>query len=417
MPNFTDQVLALTGGLPTAEFQSLVAGSSFEIQQLEGANPITVLLKGRAMPYQGVSWGVEQHSKITWYPGNPVATQQVLGPREDSGFSIRGMWKDRFIGGNVVKNGDASSISSAAQAVQLFEQLLRAGKRVRVQWAQEVRSGIIRRFKPEADRLQDWRWELEFEWSSRDDEEAPKASVQAPGPAGNDLLKRLNQLEDAIALATDTAQALVATVVSDIATIRDNVSKVVDLLKLVETVVNAPAAVLGALKAAVGALGRQIQDFAQRIGGPRTSALDNQTSTNIKGGGFALSTNPGKGGAPPSSSVAQELSFEVWRRTVVAQALALLFQLQRLSDDAVQRSRPTTTRIVVVKDGQSLYSLAQQFYGSPDFANFLALNNRLQSAIVPPGFRLRVPDRPSQATASIEPVSARPATTSGGKCC
>jgi hypothetical protein len=34
------------------------------------------------MPYTGVAWEGEQHSKLTWYPGNPVATQQVLGPRE-----------------------------------------------------------------------------------------------------------------------------------------------------------------------------------------------------------------------------------------------------------------------------------------------------------------------------------------------
>lgn len=419
MAGFDSQLTAVTGGVlvdPFASGNSNV-GTSFSIEQVDGAKPIRVLLRGRAMPYQEVGWDVEQHSKITWYPGNPVATQQILGPRESSGFSIKGMWKDRFLKGTVVKNGDPNAITSAAEAIQLFEQLTRSGKRVRVQWAQEVRLGIIKKFEPVAIRVQDWSWTIEFEWSARDDEEAPKAATEAPAPSGSDLLKRLNALENTLALVPDMAQAFEASLVSTIASIRDGIAKVVDLLQVVETIVNTPAAVIGALKAAVASLGRQIQDYVRRIAGPRSSATDHQTATQATGS-FSSPLRAGPGGATPASSaITQQLQFEIWRRTTAQQALALLFQLQRLTDDVIGRVRPNTTRIVTVKQGQTLYSLAAQFYGSSDFANFLALTNRLTTALVPAGFRLRVPDRPTGAVASIEPVTSSQPPVGDGRCC
>lgn len=415
MADFDAQLIATTGGVSRPEFEGQITGGSFEIAQLEGDNPITVLLRGRAMPYPAVAFEGEQHSKLTWYPGNPVATQQVLGPRESS-TTIHGFWKDRFIRGSILKNGSDTAIQSAAQAVQLFEQLRRAGKRVRVQWSHQVRSGLIKRFVATPDRVQDQAWEIEFEFASRDDEEAPKASTEQAAPAGNDLLKRQNALEDLATLSPDMAFALAAEVISRIQGIRDQISKVVDLLRIVETAVNLPGAVLGALKASVASLGRQLTELLRRITGERVSAQDRQTATRGKGD-YTNPAAPGRRGARASSSLTQEAQFEIWRRSMGLSAAALLFQLQVLTDDVIQRSRPATTRVITVGEGDTLYSLAVRFYGSSDFANFLALSNRLTTALVPPGYRLRVPDRPLGAAAQIEPLTSRQPGVGDGRCC
>lgn len=413
---FDDQLVSATGGTFGDPFGGAQGGTSLEIQQLEGARPLTVLLRGRAMPYQGVGWEAEQHLKQTWYPGNPVATMQVLGPREQP-TTMGGMWKDRFIRGAMVRNGDALAVTTALQAVELFNELWRSGKRVRVQWAQFVRSGVIARFTATPDRAQDIAWEVEFAWDSRDDEQAPRAATEESAPAGSDLMKLLNDIEDICVAAPAMAAAFNARIISTIREVSDRVSKIIDVLKVIETVVNLPAAVLGALVTNAEALGRQLQDLQRRILGERSSAQDSQTSQRAKGG----YTDPGrlgrKGAALVSSSVTQELEFEAWRRTLGLALGALGGKMFRVTADVLNRQRPATTRVVTVKQGETLYTLATRHYGSPDFANFLAQQNRLTGAAVPPGFRLRVPDRPLGAAARVELVTDRQPSVSSGKCC
>lgn len=390
-------------------------GGSVEIRQLDGDRPTTVVLRGRAMPYRGTNWEIGQNTKRTVYPGNPVATLQLLGPSEEP-TSMNGQWKDRFLSGAIVKNGDPDAISSALEAVQLFGDLLRQGKRVRVQWASFVRSGLIKKFVATPDRAQDIAWDLEFEWDSRDDEEAPRATTEQSAPSGQDLLRRQNELEDVASLAPPTAAQELAGVIEFINGIRDKLASLIDNLRTVETIVNAPAAILGAIRNDVRTLVDQIEDFRQRILGPRSSARG-PSSQRIKGD-FTSPTGPGRrGGAASSSSSVQELQFEIWCRSLGASAGALSFQLQRLLLDVLSRSQPRTARVIVAKQGDTLYSLATRFYGSPDFANFLALTNRLTTALVPPGYQLRIPERPFGASARIEPATDTQPSVGDGRCC
>lgn len=391
-------------------------GTSVEIRQLEGDQPVTVLLRGRAMPYRAVDWELEQATKVTFYPGNPVGTQQVLGPREVP-THMNGIWKDRFLKGAVVKNGDPGAVATAEDAVHLFEQLARAARTVRVQWASFVRSGLIKRFRATPDRIQDIAWELEFEWVSRDDETAPRATTEQSAPSGQDLFRRVNELEDVATLAPPSALEELTRELATINGIRDKVSALVDNLRTVETVVNAPAAVRGAITNGVRSLVTQLEDFRQRILGPRSSARSGGTSQRVKGD-YTSSTEVGRrGGTPPSSSSVQELQFEIWCRSVGASAAALGFQLQRLELDVLSRTQPRTAQIITAKQGDTLYSLATRFYGSPDFANFLALTNRLTTAVVPAGYELRIPARPTGASARVEPLTAAQPPVGDGRCC
>lgn len=419
MADFDDQLAIAADARGFSDpFGGAVEGTSLEIRQVEGANPLTVLLRGRAMPYRAPSWPVEQHSKLTWYPGNPVATQQVLGPREQE-TTFSGKWKARFIQGSILINGDPSVIDTPAAAVQLFEQLARSGKRVRVQWAFEVRLGLLKTFTPSPDRIQDIAWEAEFEWSARNDETAPRAATEQSAPAGNDVFKAQNALEDTHALAPPNAIQLAASLLAEIDDIGDRVADVVDNLKQVEALVNLPAQTLGALRSNVAQLTRQLSEFQRRILGERSSAQDADTSARTKG----ATTSPTSGGghrtgaARASSSDVQELQLEVWRRTMGRNAGNLRFQVQRLLLDAENRLQPQATRIYTARQGDNLYALATRFYGSPDFANFLAQANRLTTVVVPGGYLLRVPPRPVGGVAQVEIVTDRQPPVGSGDCC
>jgi LysM repeat protein len=95
----------------------------------------------------------------------------------------------------------------------------------------------------------------------------------------------------------------------------------------------------------------------------------------------------------------------------------LSFQIQRLVLDVLTRTQPRTARIITAQQGDTLYAIATRFYGSPDFANFLALTNRLTSAVVPPGYQLRIPERPFGASARVEPLTATQPEVGDGRCC
>lgn len=384
-------------------------GSSVEIAQDEGDQRITVVLKGRSMPYQGVSWEVGQRSKIRWYPGNPVATQQVLGPEEFPTI-MGGKWKNRYIGKTIVVNGDETAVKVVQDAVRLFQSMCRAAKAVRVQWHGEVRTGIIKHFRATYDRPQDAEWELEFEWQSRDDEVAPRGAGGGIADVGtsNDLLSFLNRVEDIAALAplaADIAVSNVAQVISTINRVRDIVSDVVQVLRIAETTVNLPATLLGAAKAAVTSLELEIGELVRRITGPRSSAVDNKSATELHGDSSdPLYTTQGAGLS--SSSDTQLLKFDIWRRSVALSCSGLLFATQQQVSALVRRSQPQTAQMVTLKAEQTLYSVSQQYYGTPDYANFLASVNRLTSIRIPAGTQLRIPPRPFGAAGNVDLVHA-----------
>jgi hypothetical protein len=179
----------------------------FTIKILEGRDKGTVIsLSGRALPYRGTTWETEQRIKTTYYPGNPVGTQQVMGPI-DKNTVINGQWKDTFLGDGISRN-----------LVTTFDGLLRSGASVEVSWgayknpvtgdlesSQELgvitRIGMVKRFKTSYDRtVQEVSWEAEFEWRGRDDVSVvpiedtavDENSIMYLGLELNDLLGVLN---------------------------------------------------------------------------------------------------------------------------------------------------------------------------------------------------------------------------------
>lgn len=136
------------------------------IEVLEGPNSGGVFeLAGRELPYRAgsggqISFAREQRTKLTWYPGNRTASQQIIGPKLlPTTFS--GVWKERYLGED-----------RPIDLVELFEELCDQGSQVRVSWQTIVRQGIVKSVKWSPGQpvggLTDIGWEVAFEWSRAD---------------------------------------------------------------------------------------------------------------------------------------------------------------------------------------------------------------------------------------------------------
>lgn len=121
-----------------------------------------IALIGTALPFKGVSFATKQRVKTTYYPGNPVASQQVFGATKDN-TTMSGVWYDGALG-----DGNARAL------VQKIEYLVERGIPVEVQWGSGVsgteldvgivRRGIIKSIDPKYDLTEIIPWTIEFEW-------------------------------------------------------------------------------------------------------------------------------------------------------------------------------------------------------------------------------------------------------------
>lgn len=186
--------------------------SSFTIRELTGEQR-TLFLAGRALPYQPFTLEGTQRAEFTRYPGNPVASVQMLGADEGN-TTLTGMWKDRFIkpttadGAPVTPEGVAlwngQQVRDVRSLVDAVEQIRLAGQLVEVAWNNIVRHGILTRFRQSWVRLEDLNWEMDFGWISRGQAEQPVTVVVPPSPEeyAAKLRSLYTRLEDAITEST-----------------------------------------------------------------------------------------------------------------------------------------------------------------------------------------------------------------------
>lgn len=352
---------------------------AFQIQELEGSGR-TIELRGRALPYRGVSWGGRTRTKNTWYQGNPNATQQVLGP-ELMPTTAEGMWKDRFMIGaevgdesQILVNGSPDEVTTAAGAVALFEDLQQSGNSLKVIWGPQVRTGILVEFTPTYERTQDVNWRMEFEWRGREEVEARAAQV----PVGaDDLLNGINGLDDILGFSPeDVTRRFNAQLLGTVQSVRSSVGVVFGELRTVEAVVNMPQSVLGSIQSATDSIRLELTEEIARLTESSVMSTDE---------GVSVSARP-----------AALLQVEAYRRTTARLAAVVRRDNLTVARQTQERATPAQIQIVAVAEDSSLYQLSSRFYGTPDFAGFLARNNGLTSAVVPAGFQLRVPPRPPQ---------------------
>ncbi len=185
-------------------FQIRVLEGDLSVAQLQEGQPNGVLqLVGRALPFRGLEFQVTQRIKTTNYTGNPVATQQALGSKEEP-TTISGAWKDYYLGDGVAralletmraicKRGLSVEVSWGGALAGQTESPVMAGEPI-------VRVGMISSVKARfTDAAQELAWEVRFEWRS-------DGAVALPVVAATSRLSPREELT-AVLSEADTATA------------------------------------------------------------------------------------------------------------------------------------------------------------------------------------------------------------------
>lgn len=349
------------------------SAEAFIIRELTGTQR-SVQLNGRALPYRPVEFVGEQAHVQTWYPGNPVATIQVLGPREGA-LNIGGTWKTSKLVGSVKLLGfddipsDGGTVT-AEDLVQVFHRLRIAGNALEVRWGPEVRRGVLYRFSPNYQRLEDIEWTAEFVWSQRGDQ-LPARAARTENPAQT-TTAAMNRLSDAAAAEppsiVDQAREVVRTGVD---AMRQGISTFTQTVVQIQSTANVASARFQQLQA----ITQEVVDTTRAL---RKGSLDLPYTKLL-----------------PIDDVVQVLRVENWRRDVGANARRTGAQAVRGRDDVAARSVPGYLAIVTLRENQTLRHLALTFYGSADAWTVIADANGLTGSTAPVGTVLRIPRAPT----------------------
>lgn len=335
----------------------------FTIEETTGSKR-RVTLHGRALPYQGVAWAGAQRTKLTWYPGNPTATLQVLGAEEEP-TEINGMWKDRYLPGQVDVAG-FPEVRTAEELVAIFEALRIAGNALRVQWGPNVREGILKRFSASYARLEDVSWEATFEWFARNEGIAPRLTARPPQIS--DLRQRLNAIDDQLAFEPPGISLdYRSQILGGINTIRQKAGVVFDGLRAINALARTPAFALGAIASAVDSIRFEAEDEIGR--------LENIPRETVHA----------------TDRVADVLVFEGWRRTLAHRVFMFRGSAQERHREVKEQAKPGALKFITVPGDTTLRQIALAEYGSADSWQEIADANGFDGSIVPAGTVVIIP--------------------------
>jgi len=353
---------------------------SFIIRELTGSQR-EVRLNNRALPYRPVNYPGQQHYRKKWYPGNPVATLQVLGPREGD-VEIKGAWKSRYLPGDVDLVGfddipndrsDDEGFLSAENMAQVFTRLRIAGNALEVRWGQEVRRGILASFDPGYLRAEDVEWMAVFTWSSRG--EAGPFRASAPVQPLTTLETANEGFELAIADEPETILARAAEVIETaVEEMRDGIVTTVDVIREIQNTTN------------------DVQSRFQQFDSAARQVID--AGNALKRGTLDLPYQE----MTPFDDIASVFQMEIFKRNLGADGGAVQSAELEARVALTGRVEPGVITEVTVRQGQTLRDIAFRFYGDVDSWPIIADANSLVSPIVEPGLVLVIPRAPEGQT-------------------
>lgn len=338
--------------------------SSLYIREIQGERNSLELI-GRALPYRPMTFEGSMRAEFTWYPGNPIATVQMLGPQEGT-TSINGMWKDRFIKttsdrgipilgqtGKAYYNG--AIIEDVSDLVKLADGFRRRGSLLEVSWDDIVRQGILTKFKQTWHRAEDVEWEMEFTWMSQGEDELPIAFnvLSSIVDAINSLVDAVNNLIDAINALKDEFAAI-ASWVNAVNNLIDAVSAavagLVDLAKQAANLVVAPFAIVGNMVAACQTIGDNCKELIK--------TFESLPSRVVRAVGIDPNTES------QDQVLAAERAIRKAKRAARKAKAEAVQKQQELIAQSQDQTKPLAT--FIARDGLDLRDVSTRYYGTPN---------------------------------------------------
>jgi hypothetical protein len=357
--------------------------TSFTIEETTGTNNVIELI-GRALPYRPFSLSGKMRAEKTWYPGNPIATLQMLGPDEDN-TTVNGFWKDRFLmtqtdlGVPVIPEGAVNfnnvPLANVATMASQMDAMRLRGQLVKVTWGAQTRLGYIAHFKQDWINDNDMQWELGFEWVSQGDIVVPVLFAM-PIPPGDieqqlfSLLQALQQLVLAPFQLIDSVHAVIENALSDVE---------LALASMRQTANKLSEEILSPLTAAQNTLAsiQQIQDDAQSI-----------ADVVISFPARALIS------VSDIAEITQEQTFVAadYARQVRASARQMQSTAAELAFDlAGQTTNQTTIATFYAREDIDLRDVSNAYYDTPDEWHRIAAYNNFKGSRLSAGQTILVP--------------------------
>lgn len=384
-----------------------------------------IQLRGRSLPYRPVAWGERQRVNFNWFPGNPVASAQVIGV-EFKPTTITGKWKDIFLFddvnaatilnfpplspaaiptpgvaagsppiGGTIDSAAASTLTAGPQGGQTFEssqsipgleqrarrartlrdcfrEVGKAGQIVRVEWGSVVRFGFLTEWDFPHDREEDIEFTLRFEWLGEKPAQDPifvKPKLDLLG-----ILARLLALLDEI----------LNTFLKLLALINDKLLQITQFIRQLQSFVDDFGSLLQGLISFALAPLDIIENMRGLLTQVRLTSLDlMRTVSNI---------HSATGGLGPAAL----------GLTVFTETLALMKETRNTAANLAQGSVETLDElsridlsdllaVFTAPAGITLRDVSNRFYGTPDGWRVIQRRNGLFGSTVPRGTVLQIP--------------------------
>lgn len=366
-----------------AALPSASGGARLVVTELEGADPIQVVLGGGASVEVGAEWASELRGEtrtpIGSSEGYSAVTGVTLGKTE-----MQCSWDAAFLRRDDVQTTNANPPQRVEDVLGLFQSLQRRGRECLVQLGPFSRRGVLRSavatpgkghaldiYGGASTRGVNLGVKLSWEWAGRLERPRPAEPPASPGDIAGKLgaadakygfaLGALSELADAVPNAMADLQASVRGVRRQLGNLRKAV-------RAVGSLVTAPSQVAAGLLAAAKGLGKALHDCEELLGETTDVAL-------AAAGAFgATGLHPG-----PTPGV---LARAGRARGAVRDANADAMDACVAAFDALSRRR---ARRVPVAPGQLLADVARAQLGAADRWPEIAAANGFAGQVVPPG--------------------------------
>jgi hypothetical protein len=402
--------------------------STLVIEDL-GPSGERVELRGAGLPLKGASWKGTQNVKTTWYPGNSIeATQQVLGPQEEPSE-----WEGEWNRTRLAKTPCVISTPEGDQKVvspfdlwDALDEFRIKGTKLRVQWivqdengstrATRSREGRLTSLEGLADTAYDVRWKARFDWSGRGGAQQKAVSTREGdlASATRGLASSANEIAGVAARSAAQLERSAAAQAAADNTAPPIATSTFLTLGSLETIALGPAAIVDTM---IDQTTRIANDVGRIIGvAQKAATIPSQIASAGKtlAASMRLAVNQGKDqiDRTPVETMTHIQDVVAIGRSMryfgrVHDAANQLGTDASKMEDRLIASGPRalvprkTVEVHVCKDGDTMASVSQKHYGTPDRAVDIARANHLpwHQRTLTPGRTLVIPILDPQRTA------------------
>jgi hypothetical protein len=317
----------------------------------------------RACPRAPWKIGLTQHTVRTDYPNARTPSEQVMGPRRKP-FTLEGRWLDKW-----------NYEGYAEEELERFEKLVERGNRCRFAYGNQVLEGVITDL--EADYRGSWEIGYAFTVSVHNRPEGldPSRTFEIP----NSPEKSFDDLDLAVQAMLEHHRA------APRAALSTSLASDVD-------------ASLATLTASREALSQTIDNRARKASQSPIDAFQRVATQFRAARGAAYALTVALSAVRADTEMGWQtalgvLNFETWIRGLRFGARVAMGSGHAGAAAADEQARPNALRLYRPRAGESLYSIARKFYGTPHAWHLIYQRNALSSLRLAGTETLIIPER------------------------